>query len=59
MPLPDSNGRGSPLSQGGLSPSIQGCQRGGAGECGWVGEHPHIGRVEWGGHMWDEKLVEG
>jgi len=40
-------------------PRVGACWRGGAGECGWVGEHPHTGKEEKAGHMWNGGMGGG
>jgi hypothetical protein len=42
-------------------PQRKGCRSGWwAGECGWVGEHPHRDKGEGEGQMWDGRgLMEG
>ena len=32
--------------------NVEGCWSGGAGEGGWVGQHPHRGKGEWGDVGW-------
>ena len=34
-------------------PRVGGCWRGGAGECGWMGEHSYTAKMERAGQMWD------
>jgi hypothetical protein len=38
------------------APRVRGCW---SGECGWKGEHSHIGKRERGGQMSDLSMMEG
>lgn len=57
--MSDSNRRGGPWSRGGLMPQRKGMWNGGARKCGWVSEHPHTGKREGEGQIWDGGLVKG